>query len=393
MTHDARRVAFDGIRALRNSTGLGNYARGVLRGLRAASRTLELHVYSSKPARAPYESDVRDLGATIHYPHGIWSLPGARALWRTHHLGRAAAHGGAEVYHGLTHEIPRDLLRTGVPSIVTFADVIYRRHPEWFGAVDRRSYEWRYRWSAEHADAIVAISAATRDDLVAAYDVDPARIVVIPPARDSRFAEPVDPATAARVARKFDLPSRYLLSVGTLEARKNHRVLLAALSQLDPQLAPLLVIVGRDAGMLASLRAEADALGMASRVKFLSSVPGEELVAITAGATVSLYPSLLEGFGMPIVEALSAGVPVVASRGGCFPEAGGAESLYAAATDPQEWAAAITRIVTDPDLAARMRAAGRRHAEGFAERLLAEHLLGVYDAVVARRPLPSGVAA
>jgi glycosyltransferase involved in cell wall biosynthesis len=383
-----RRIGFDALRALRNTTGLGNYSRGVLRGLRAVDARLELHLYAPAAARDPYADLTAELGAQLHLPPAVWQRRGFRAMWRTFRLGRTVRRDRVDLFHGLSHEIPRDLPRTGVPSVVTFLDLIYHHHPEYFPAFDRRSYEWRYHWSAVHATAIVAISGQTRDDLIASYGIPAERIRVIPPARDPRFAVPCSAEKRADVRRRFDLPERFVLSVGTLEARKNQALAIEAIALLGPS-APLLVLVGRDGGSAAELARLAESRGVNSRVRIISSVGHDDLPALIQLATLFLYPSFIEGFGMPIVEALSAGVPVLTTAGGCFAEAGGTAARYIDPTDAQGLATAMAEILANPELAESMRVAGLRHAEGFDAAPLARRLLGVYDAVIAEQPLPA----
>ena len=151
----------------------------------------------------------------------------------------------------------------------------------------------------------------------------------------------------------------------------------------------MLVLVGRDGGSAAELRRVAEARGVAARVRILAGLGADELPAMVQAAVLFLYPSFIEGFGMPIVEALSAGVPVITTAGGCFVEAGGAGSRYLDPTDARGLAEAIAEVLDDPALAERMRVAGRRHAEAFDGSALARRLLAVYDAVMADRPLPA----
>ena len=306
----------------------------------------------------------------------------ARQFWRTFRLGRAVQRDGVDLYHGLSHEIPRDLPRTGIPGVVTFHDLLFVRHPELFPVADRLSYAWRYRWSAEHAAAIVAVSGQTRDDLVKWYGVDPEHVTIIPPARDPAFARLVPEAEGTAVRSRLGLPATYLLSVGTLERRKNQRVLVEALALLDPRTTPALVLVGRDGGEARALRALADMRGVGARVHIIRTVGNGDLPAVYQGASLFLYPSLFEGFGMPIVEAMSAGIPVISSAGGCFPEAGGPSTKYVTATDAVGLAAAIRDILDDPDLATRMRDAGRLWADRFDATVLAAPLLALYHSLL-----------
>jgi glycosyltransferase involved in cell wall biosynthesis len=382
------RIGFDAIRALRNGTGLGNYSRGVLRGLRLASPDLSMVLYSPRAPRPDWAGLPVTLAAPLHLPPPAWRSRGVRAVWRTFRLGRHARRDGISLYHGLTHEIPRDLPATGIPSVVTMHDLLFLRHPEFFPVIDRVSYAWRYRWSAQHATAIVAVSAGTRTELMDAFGIPGERITVIPPARDDRFAARPAPEAIAAARTRHQLPSEYLLSVGTLEPRKNQALAIEALAQLGPG-APPLVLVGRDGGSAAALADLARARGVTSRVLFRSGVSDADLPAVVAGASVSCYLSVAEGFGMPIVEALSAGVPVVAAAGGCLPEAGGPGSRFVAPDDAAALAAAVREILDDSALATRMRETGLRHAARFDGVSLARRLLAVYDAVSAGRALPA----
>jgi glycosyltransferase involved in cell wall biosynthesis len=376
-----RRVGFDAIRALRNSTGLGNYSRGVLRALRAIAPSLELCLFTSRPPRAEFADLPAELGARVIQPRRWGAL--APGLWRTWRAGCCAASYGVDVYHGLSHEIPRDLPRTGVPSVVTFHDLIYRRHPELFPLVDRQSYRWRYDWSARHADAIVAVSTRTRDDLLEDLHVDPSRVTVIPPPRHPAFSATTTAGEREAARSKYALPGEFLLSVGTLEPRKNHRVLLAAIEQLGRGNALPLVLIGRDGGSEAELRTTIRARGLADRVQIRSDVATADLPALMQSATLFLYPSTMEGFGMPIVEALSAGTPVVAASGGHLDDAGGPATRYVSPDDAGAWAAAISKLLHDTAQRDLMRHGGQEYAKRFDGDKVAAQLMDVYDGVTA----------
>jgi glycosyltransferase involved in cell wall biosynthesis len=333
----ARRLGFDAIRAVRNATGLGAYSRHVLAGIAEADPTRELHGYT--PVGPAAEFPFPAPPGTLHLPPRGWRTPALRKLWRTTRLGRQVAADGVQVYHGLTQEIPRDLPGTGVRSIVTVHDLLYVTRPELFPAIDRASYRWRYRWSVERADAIIAVSTGTRDDLVTHWQVDPARIAVVPPAADSTcFTRPTPDAIAAvRTARGLDGP--YVIAVGTFEPRKNQQLLVAALAESASR-ELVLVLVGRDGGSREALEATAAKHGVAARVRMLEDVGPAELVALVSGALAANVVSTGEGFGMPIVEAMALGVPVVATRGANLDDAGGAAATYVAADDPAAVAAA-----------------------------------------------------
>lgn len=379
-----RRVGFDAVRALRNVTGLGNYSRGVLRALRHTGPPLELYLFSSRPPRPEFATLPAELGAQLVRPRRWGAL--APGLWRTYRAGRCASSYGVDIYHGLSHEIPRDLPRTGVRSVVTFHDLIYHQHPELFPLFDRWSYRWRYEWSARQADAIIAVSTRTRDDLLECYRLDAARITVVPPPRSPAFAVQTSNADRDAARSKYGLPAEILLSIGTLEPRKNHGVLLAALAARGPANRIPLVFIGRDGGSEAQLRATAASHHLGDRVHFLPDVPAADLPALMQSAMLFLYPSAIEGFGMPIVEALSAGIPVIAASGGHLNDAGGPGTRYVAATDPAAWSAAIGELLDDAALRDRMRVSGAEYATRFDGGKVAAQLMKVYDGITAGEP-------
>jgi glycosyltransferase involved in cell wall biosynthesis len=380
-----RRVSFDAVRALRNTTGLGNYSRGVLRALHDAAPRLELYLLTSRPPRAEFSEFPAELGARVIRPRRWGAL--APGLWRTWRAGCCAASYGVDVYHGLSHEIPRDLPRTGVPSVVTFHDLIYRRHAELFPIVDRWSYRWRYDWSARHADAIIAVSTRTRDNLLEDFRIDPARVTVIPPPRHPAFGAMATAGEREIARSRYGLPSEYLLSVGTLEPRKNHGVLLAAIAQLGRGNSMPLVLIGGDGGTESMLRTATRARGLGDRVHICRDVAAADLPAVMQGATLFLYPSIIEGFGMPIVEALSAGIPVVAASGGHLDDAGGPGTRYVSPGDPAAWAAAIGELLGAPAMRNQMRNDGVEYARRFDGNKVAASILAVYDAVMTRKAM------
>ena len=376
-----RRIGFDAVRALRNSTGLGNYGRRVLHGLLGNPARVRGVLYSPAAPRPAWAGLPEALGAPLRLPPPAWRLRGARSWWRTARLGRTAAADRVELFHGLSHEIPRDLPR-GLPSVVSFLDVLWARYPGLYPAVDRRSYAWRYRASAERATAIVAASRHTASELTALYGIARERIIVLPPPADPRFGDPVSGAARREILARLELPERFLLSVGTLERRKNQRTALAALALLDPARTPPLLLVGRDGGTRGALVAQAERLGIGARLLLRDAVADADLPAVMQSAAVFLYPSLAEGFGLPIVEAQLAGVPVITTEGGCFSEAGGPDALYVPATDASALAAAIRAALDDADLAERLRVGGRRWAVRFDPAGLADRLVRVYEAVL-----------
>ena len=377
--HRARRLGFDAVRAVRNGTGLGNYARSMLAGLRHADPTAAFHLYSPRPPAPAWRGFPDAIDATLHLPRGVWRAPGLAKLHRTFRLGRSARHDDIDLFHGLTHEMPRDLPATGIRSVVTFHDLLFLRAPELFRAHDRVSYRWRYEWSAHHADHVIAVSEQTATDLTEILGIVRERITVIPPAVDPAFVAPVPGATRDALFRIHGIPDEYLVSVGTLETRKNHRLLVEAMALLDPRATPPLVLVGRDGGAQSELRELARARGVETRLVFTGGVPPTDLPALVQGARALLYPSRAEGFGMPIAEGLAAGVPVIALDTPTSREAGGTAARLVRDA-PDAVAEAIVDALEGRGVDVVL---GRTVAARFDRDALAARTWSVYDALMA----------
>jgi glycosyltransferase involved in cell wall biosynthesis len=365
------RIGFDAKRVFHNATGLGNYGRDVLRVLHRHRPAHQLLAYTPRPGRIPFELGDR---FEVHTPRG----PIGRAFpaaWRVGGVAADAARDGVELFHGLSAELPLGLARRGIASVVTIHDLIFERFPRLYPRIDRAIYGWKTRGAALRADVVVAISEQTKQDLVDFYAVPAEKIRVVYQGCHAAFRAPIPRETLDDAARRLALPPVFLLSVGTIERRKNLEVVLRALRGLPD--VPL-VAVGRATPYLGELQELARALGIEERVRFLPSVSLPDLAALYRLATASVYPSIFEGFGIPIIEALSSGTPLVTTRGGCFSEAGGPAAAYADPRDPEEWRATLAGILADADRRKAMAQAGLAHAERFSDERVAAALDAVY---------------
>ncbi|HUL60321.1 MAG TPA: glycosyltransferase family 1 protein [Anaeromyxobacteraceae bacterium] len=371
-------IGFDAKRAFHNATGLGNYARDVLRILVQHGPEHRYWAYTPAGGRQALSLDGDRL--RIRTPAGILAraLP---AVWRQRWIVRDLHRDGIRLFHGLSHELPLGIERSGVAAVVTIHDLIFERFPELYSAVDRRIYAWKCRSAAERADLVIAVSDQTRQDLVDRYGLPPGKIRVVYQGCHPSMQAPLAPGALAEVARRLALPPRFVLSVGTVERRKN--LLLAVRALADLPGVPL-VVVGRETPYAREVRALVRERGMEERVRFLSGLPMPEIAALYRLATVLVYPSRFEGFGIPILEALFSGTPVVTTRGGCFAEAGGPGSAYVDPDDPEELRAVLGALWDDEARRARMREAGRAWAERFRDEAIARELLAAYAAVAAK---------
>ena len=367
-------LGFDAKRAFQNTTGLGNYARDVLRILAQRRPGHRYVAYGPRPSAGRLVDGVALRGPDS----GLGRL--APSVWRTAGLSRQLVRDGVELFHGLSGELPLGVERTGVRAVVTMHDLIFERFPELYGAVDRRIYGWKARRAVRQARVVIAISQQTAGDLTALYGVEPARIRVVYQGCHPAFQAPPSPGADEAAARRLGLPARYLLQVGTVERRKNLGLSVRALARLP---GVELLVVGRETPYAEEIKAEAQRLGVAGQLRFLRGVSTADLAALYRRCLVALYPSRYEGFGIPIVEALSCGAPVVTTRGGVFPEAGGPGSAYVDPDDDQALAALLGELLDDGERRQEMRTAGLVYARNFSDEAVAGALFAVYREALA----------
>ncbi len=250
-------------------------------------------------------------------------------------------------------------------SVVTVHDLGYLKWPTSHRAFDRWYLDLSNRYHARAATRLLAISQATRDDLIQCYGVPAGRITVTQLAADESF-RPAGPADVDAVRRRYSLAGRYLLYVGTLQPRKNLPRLVRAFASIAGDRPDLqLVLVGKQGWMYEALRSEVGRLGVENRVLFTGYAPAEDLPALYTGALAFAFPSLYEGFGMPALEAMSCGAPVVASNVSSLPEVVGDAGILVDPTDETALAAALTRMADSADLRADLRARGLARARLF----------------------------
>jgi glycosyltransferase involved in cell wall biosynthesis len=269
-----------------------------------------------------------------------------------------------------------------VPTVLTVHDLIFRHLPQHHKPLNRWYLNATMPLYCRRANHIIAISEATRQDLMAAYDVPPGEITVIPEAADPSF-RPQHPETISAVRAHYHLPERYLLFVGTIEPRKNLGCLLTAFEALQAAgLTEGLVIVGRRGWLTEAFFAQLERSPARDAVIFPGYVPDPDLPPIYAGAQALVFPSLYEGFGLPVLEAMACGTPVIASRTSSIPEVGGDAARYFDPQDADELLAQVRGVLSDPALAADLRERGLAQADRFSWARTAAQTQSVYNAVL-----------
>jgi glycosyltransferase involved in cell wall biosynthesis len=283
-----------------------------------------------------------------------------RHLWTHVGLAREVRRDPPGVLFVPAHVIP---WRCAAPSVVTAHDLGYLHYPQAHPLLERLYLDWSTRHSARTARGVIADSQATRDDLIEHYSVAVGKIRVCYPGVDESLAPFRDPARLDAIRRKYGLPEGYILFVGTLRARKNLIRLVEAYARLDSP--PALALAGQPGWGYDQLAARIGELGLAGRVIFPGYVDDDDLAALYSGARAFVFPSLYEGFGFPVLEAMRCETPVVCSDAASLPELAGDAALIVPPHDVEALTAALERVLTDEALRARLIEKGGAQAARF----------------------------
>jgi len=370
-------IGFDAKRAFKNFTGLGNYSRAVISILSNFYPDNEYFLYTPYYKPHPLLTFSDPPNVFVRKPEGF--LKRFPTAWRRLGMTDDIRFDKINLFHGLTAELPSGL-PPKIKSVVTIHDLIFLRYPEYYKPLDRWLYTKKYKSACEQADLIIAISQQTKNDIVEFFGIDEQKIRLVYQGCDRQFYHPVSNGSKRLVKQLYRLPEKYVLYVGTIESRKNLGTLVKALSHLPDDV--YLVSVGRETDYAYMVKEEVAARNLTNRVIFLHQAAFPHLPAIYQQAKVFCLPSLFEGFGIPILEALNSQVPVVTSNVSSLPEAAGTNSLFVDPLNEKEIAAAIQRILNDETLRTQMVRAGLVHAKLFREESIARNMWNVYKELI-----------
>lgn len=378
------KIAFDAKRAFHNTSGLGNYSRHVMSALGKNYPDQEYFLYTPAPRLSySFQQEAPKASCSIisptSFPYTL--LPG---LWRSSAIASDAAQRGVQLYHGLSNELTSGLAAKKIKSVVTIHDLIFLRYPELYPAIDRMIYKRKFASACERADAIIAVSKQTAEDIEEFLHIPSSRIVLVGQDCHPAYHQLVGENEKTRVTNAYSLPKRYLLSVGTIEKRKNQLNLLKAAALLNDSDLHI-VLVGGTTAYQKEIDQYLETSPLKNRVKILQRVPVEDLRVIYQLAQVFVYPSLFEGFGIPILEGLNSGVPVVTSTGSCFSETGGEAALYADPLRAETIAEQLKKVLTSEEVRSDMVQKGLKHALTFREDVIAEKIMNVYKSLVPQK--------
>jgi glycosyltransferase involved in cell wall biosynthesis len=364
--------------AVHARAGLGRYTERLTNALIAEQpERFGLFYNMGKDGRFPTTLPTTIPQRTVHYGYKVW-----RTVILMAQLGRIPFNRlipNAQLFHATEHLL---MPLHDVPTVLTVHDLIYSLYPAYHKKMNYWYLNLAMPLYCRRASAIIAVSQASKRDIVGQYDVDPAKVHVIYEAA-SPFFQPPPPDRIRHVQQTYDLPDNFLIHLGTIEPRKNLSRLLDALLKLRRLFPDLcLVLAGGKGWLYDDFFTKIEAEGLTDAVRPLGWVPDEDLPAIIAAARLAVQPSLYEGFGLPILEHMASGQVVAASNTSAHPEVGGEAAAYFDPENVAEMTAVIHRLLTNPDEYHHRQQLGLQQAAQFSWQRAAKETLAVYEGLL-----------
>ncbi len=371
------KIGFDAKRAFLNSSGLGNYSRNTLNAIYRFFRDNEYILFTP---------EVKDRLFSNYKQFKVVSPQNRiakkmKSLWRSLFLVPHLKRHGVELFHGLSNELPKGIHKSEIPSVVTIHDLIFMRYPEFYKPIDRKIYFKKVKYACHSADKIIAISRQTKHDIETFFHVPPEKVELI--------YQPVSPVfyekqNVTELLEKYHLPEKFILSVGTLEPRKNQLALLQALQSKEIQIR--VVFVGKQtSSYMTEMKRFLEENEMESQVQFLSNIPESDLAALYQTAVLSVYISVFEGFGLPVIESMACGCPVVTSSVSVLPETAGDAAVLCNPAKVEEIAQKVLLLLENDDFRNEMIKKGKQRANLFHPENYAQKLISLYTEILKRK--------
>lgn len=370
------KIGFDAKRAFFNRSGLGNYSRHTISILSRFASGNEYFLFTPSTKNSiDFEKKTNIRVNTAKGLYKIFPRP-----WRSYKISNELQKYNIDIYHGLSNELPYNIKKSGVPSVVTIHDLIFLRFPEFYLAHDRKIYHSKFLKSCENANRIIAISEQTKKDIVHFFDIPEQKIDVVYQGCDPIFNNNLVDIQLQKIKEKYNLPDKFLLNVGTIEERKNIFSVIKSLNEKKVTIP--LVIVGKKTIYYTKIQEYVSQNKMHNQILFFHDVPFVDLPGFYQLSEAFIYPSLFEGFGIPILEAISSGIPVITNKEGCFKEAAGDNSLLINVQHSDEIANSIMQVLNNTELRNKMILKSSDYIQTFSEENISKNLIRVYNKVL-----------
>lgn len=374
------KLGFDAKRLFNNYTGLGNYSRSLVFHLQQSKPDIEYHLFS--PEASPGKATAHFFSTSQFHIHQ--SKARIKAYWRSFSIVKDLKKAGIELYHGLSNELPHNLQQSGIKSVVTIHDLIFKIYPETYSLSERIIYDRKFRYACSHADKIVAISENTKQDIIRLYQIPESKIDVIYQSCNPVFYRLQSDADNKAVSELYHLPEQYFLYVGSVEERKNLQLIIEAYQLAKDEIKVPLIIIGKGGTYKNDCKKLIEKYQLGNYFIWLENLADNvHLQCIYQMAAALIYPSFYEGFGLPVAEALLSKTPVIAAATSSLQEAGGPDSIYVDPKSPSALADAMKRILSDKELVEKMKEMGYQYAHRiFSPQPLAQQLHRLYQSML-----------
>ena len=368
-------IGYEAKRIYHNKTGLGNYSRDLVRILASYYPENRYFLYNPKKNKeALFTTNslgiIEKLPSTSFYKkfYNVWRQIGIVSDLKLDNT---------EIFHGLSGEIPSGLKKANIKSVVTIHDLIFMRYPNLYSYFDRKIHFYKFKKSAQNADLVIAISEQTKADIITYLKIPSEKIKVVYQGCQDVYKQTFSEVEKNIVAIKYNLPKKFILNVGTIEERKNALLIVKAIKNIDTTL----VLVGKETDYSKKIRKYIAENNIENKVIFLKGLTSQELAITYQLATIFVYPSIFEGFGIPIIEALFSNIPVITNNSGVFPEAGGSHSIYINPDNVLELEIEIEKLLANEKLRIDIAKKGLEFVQKFNDDIIAEEIKACYESL------------
>lgn len=376
------RIGFDAKRAFCNFRGLGNYSRSLISSLVKYFPENHYHLYTPKIKEEFNYYLVHENNVSRHFPAGF-PFQQIHPLWRSFKMADDIRSQNIDLFHGLSHEIPKGLAGQKIRTVVTIHDLMYIHFPQFFPWIDRVVYDQKIKYACKNADSVIAICEQTKNDLIEFYKLSPEKVTVQYQSIDERYF--VDQKQVYKLPEGVERKG-YILGVGAFVANKNFESLIQAFGRMHKFLPQDLVLVGFGSNQKRQEYNDiAKELGCEGRVHYLTDVSAEELPSVYKRASLFVLPSFHEGFGLPIIEAMSQGCPVVTTGGGAHQESAGDCAVFIDPNSVENLSEGMLQVLENKEKNQVLSQSGKERAQFFHPKIISQQLFRHYEIVTSKR--------
>ena len=373
----SNKIGYEAKRIFNNTTGLGNYSRDLIRILSKFYPENQYYLYHpNKNKKIEFKNvhqSVFEKSPVSRFNQFFTNY------WRQFSIVADLKKDKVSLFHGLSGELPFNLATSNIKSVVTIHDLIFLRFPEFYNWFDRKIYSYKFKKACQQATVVIAISEQTKKDIIEFFKIEPSKIEVLYQGCSNVFKEQFTDLGKKQVAEKYNLPEKFILNVGTIEERKNIFEVVTAIHTTDIKL----VVVGKKTKYCKKIEAFITKNNMSSQVYFLSGLSLQDLAITYQLATLFIYPSLYEGFGIPVIEALYSKTPVITSNLSCLPESGGPNSMYINPQNTLEIRNKIQFLIDNDAAKNDMKIKGYEFVQKFNDDIIAKNMMDLYTKIQA----------